>query len=174
MIRAIATVLLVLAGCSSAPPSPAPARTCKGPSRVDYYLHADVRFTRAERDALYQAAAQWSEIACASTIIVTFDNPHPETWREDATAGRRSLVRGVELGPADIHDHDGGTTRDRMAVFVAPHERFSRLALHEFGHLLGLEHDVDGTVMRQDVSKGSDVITDRDFDQCVSKGSCDP
>lgn len=175
MIRLLlALLVVVLAACSSAPPSPVAPRACTGPSRIDYYLHADTRFTRSERDDLYRAAAQWSEVSCRSTIIVTFDNPHPETWAAAALNGRRSLVRGVELGPADIHDHDGGTTIDRMTVFVAPHERFHRLALHEFGHLLGLEHDGDGTVMRQDVSHGSDEITDADFAQCVSKGACDP
>jgi hypothetical protein len=107
-----------------------------------------------------------------STIIVTFDNPHPERWEADATAGRRALVRGLELAPPEPAAGHDGLTVNRMTVFVGPHERFHRLALHEFGHLLGLEHDGPGTVMRQDVSEGSDEITEDDFAQCVAKGAC--
>lgn len=171
----VALCMLFAFGCQSRPTF----RSCPdAPSRVDYIMHADTAFTADERADLQEAAQEWSDVACTSHIVVRFDRPNaPREWQAEANAGRRTLVRGTDTAPMsdDGRRHDGGTSRDRMVVWLRPHARFYRLALHEFGHmLLGPDHGPEGTVMVQDQSKGSDWVTEEDFARCVRVGACSP
>lgn len=165
--------ILAMSGCAEVAPD---FGACpEKPSTVDYIMHADTSFTDEERRELGNAAERWNAAACTSRILIRYDRPNAaEVWHSEANAGRRTIVRGTDTAPlsADGKRHDGGTTADRMAVFIRPHRRFYRLALHEFGHLLGLGHDREGTAMHQDVSDGSDFVTWEDFAQCVAVGSC--
>lgn len=172
----VALCMLFAFGCQSRPTF----RACpEGPSRVDYIMHADTSFTEDEREDLLDAAQQWSEASCERHIRVQFDRPNaPREWQAEANAGRRTLVRGTDTAPvsADGKRHDGGTSQDRMVVWLRPHARFARLALHEFGHMLldTDDHGPEGTVMVQDQSEGSDYITDADFAWCQRAGACSP
>jgi hypothetical protein len=175
MKRAIVALVVAAASIGCAPAAPDFGACPEEPSTVDYIMHADIAFTEEERHELGDAAQQWNAAACTSRILIRYDRPNAaDVWQAEATAGRRTLVRGTDAAPvsADGKRHDGGTSPDRMAVFVRPHLRFYRLALHEFGHLLGLGHDREGTAMHQDVSEGSDFVTWEDFAQCVAVGSC--
>lgn len=170
-------VLAMLVACGSARPA---FRACPDePSKVDYYMHTDTAFTAEERVDIEDAAAQWSAASCTAHIIVLYDRPNArDVWQAEANAGRRTLVRGTETAPpsADGKRHDGGTSADRMVVWLSPHKRFARLALHEFGHMLldTDDHGPKGTVMVQDQSEGSDWITDEDFAWCQRVGACAP
>lgn len=170
-------VLAMLVACGPARPA---FRACPDdPSKIDYIMHADTSFTAEERAEIEDAAAQWSEASCTAHILVRYDRPNAaNVWQAEADAGRRTLVRGTSTAPpsADGKRHDGGTSHDRMVVWLNPHKRFARLALHEFGHMIlnTDDHGPEGTVMVQDQSEGSDWITDEDFAWCQRVGACAP
>ncbi|HET9045084.1 MAG TPA: hypothetical protein VFN70_18140 [Burkholderiales bacterium] len=178
-MRALLAVSL-LAGCAARVDPPLERLPLVAP-RIAVTVHGDTRFTPEERAACETAARKWVRFANgnASLNIVwdvdefTFmDRPLPLLYRSDRTP---------ETG------YMGGVTSGQVVRIVpetcAAHASVEACALHEFGHLLGLEHfenvrgqvmsTCDGTPSSRGTGCGpASVFGVADHAECVRVGVC--
>jgi hypothetical protein len=161
----ILSCLLFVAGCSSGSYR---IRDVDHPlaTRVALELHADVRFSEAERDAIQRAAGQWEyftngfahihveydadlrniERDAQNNLILRVDSKAPFVgWLED---GALAFV---------IHDRENKTAAQKLFVVMdRVHDTGTlyRVMLHEIGHLLWLPNMPRGerAVMSENVN----------------------
>jgi len=157
-----------LVGCSAALDPPLDALPLVSP-RLAFTLHGDTRFTPAERESCERAARKWGAFTGGRARIAIvwdvdemnyLDVPLPMLYRSPRTP---------ETGDF------GGITNDRIVRLVPElcTERASveTCALHEFGHLLGLEH-VPESGQLMSAHNPSRVFGVADRRECIRVGVC--
>lgn len=141
-----ATLLLLLAACI-----PAPQR----PATPEYAFTIESTFTADERTQIENAASQWNARTFPSMRITFRDDGK---WR-------------VEEEPMS-HGWNGEVSRNERRMWIQPDPigaTVFAVAIHEFGHVLGLEHTSVGVMDPYHVTTEFSV---EDMAECRRVGAC--
>jgi predicted Zn-dependent protease len=132
------------------------------------------QFDDEQLTAIHQATDQW-EAALEGYIHFEYvtDEDHNNMIIVDSTT---TFAIEQRYGINDIGEcitvpwESGGNIQIARDI---DQERFRRTALHEFGHAIGLSHDVSDTVMAPHLGKAAKNITCRDVWMFCDHNGCD-
>lgn len=161
---------LALAACS---PSQGCTHWEEGSTAYVWIDDPNHQFSQEQIDLIHSSTQEWEN---ATGGHITFEFVDGK--------GQKSLIPIRPVLYAVIEEETGHSAE----THIVPWERgggidmpydidpinFRILMLHEFGHALGLDHDVPGTVMVYGVDKSADYITCRDVMQFCDVNDCDP
>ncbi|MBX3191622.1 MAG: matrixin family metalloprotease [Labilithrix sp.] len=172
-------VCLSLAACV-----PTSARGIRGSERADprrpvveRLLHGDTRFSDAERRVIEQASVAWWELTSGRARLFIVWDYDEDNYMELAAAAAPSIKRTEWwLAPpaAGGRVNEIGGAEVRLVPDNCP--ALYTCALHELGHVLGLEHvaDLDAVMSAtQRPTKPALAFNDADRAECVRVGLCD-
>lgn len=120
--------------------------------QLPHSYQIDPAFTPSERNEIVQAAEQWNAITRPDHRI-RFDGARWYIAKESPVAG-----------------YDGWTNAATKRVSLNPQRPVYTLALHEFGHTLGLNHTING-VMHPTAT--STIFSAEDIAECIRVNACD-
>lgn len=127
-----------------------------------YGFHVDPRFSADDVAGIQRAADQWN---ARSRHRITLQGG---TWRVLRQEG--PLSAADDGGAVDV-DWNGECSRSRRTVWIHPQssQPAEVVALHEFGHALGLGHTATGLMMATTVST---EFTPEVMAECRRAGAC--
>lgn len=198
-LYSLATVLFL--GCctrANQPATPLPPETF-APETVTLTVHIDKSMTQEQKDSVRSAIQEW-QIAVRSIVtsnIVedwsneeemigpTIENDEMICTRDVYVAGLKNSHSLVQIIDEKVDTKTGqvlGYTNSKcgskwIALFVdrSEKQKFRTVMLHEFGHLIGMQHlPIVGTIMYPSVDKGTNCITQIDLAQFCSMWKCRP
>lgn len=159
-----------LAGCAAPGGEGFPPPDGRGCDRV-YYVTPE--FNDGERAALDRAVARWNAIALERWCLTdkeSSDHSEPHSIYKIPYRGAEWQKISDMFGGSDVYGVAWGDDRTGIVDSLSI-ELFEVVALHELGHLHGLDHISEPGIMFPHVGTAWD-FTSGDLEECRRVGAC--
>jgi predicted Zn-dependent protease len=199
VLYSLATVLFF--GCCTHANTPQKALPPEqlAPETVYLTIHIDKSMTQEQKISVRAAIAEWETAVhsiVSSTVLEDWSNEEemagPTIEGDQMICTRQVYIAGLknthsltQIIDEKVNTKTGqvlGYTNSKCAskwivLFVdrSEKEKFKTVMLHEFGHLIGMQHlPIVGTIMYPSVDLGTNCITPIDLAQFCSMWKCNP
>lgn len=152
-------------------------------------ISIDKNFSQSEKWQLYLAFKTWEKESLGKiTFHIKWDQPRPDSIYKNAQLNKNSGIfiwhlskSTAQLNSKDLirHVFSGGFTRygpHRSAYIIIFDELYPNYfygtALHEIGHLIGLQHTADKEDIMNPTIQGQKYLSDNDIKQLCSLYDC--